>query len=61
MVGIAERLQANDGELEIDQVKLKYETLLQDANFLRACERATATDESVKTRQRLAIEAFKSV
>jgi hypothetical protein len=61
MVGIAERLQEDDTELDINQIKVRYDNLLKNVDFLRACERATATDESVKTRQKLAIEAFQGV
>lgn len=61
MVGIAERLSEDDTELDIDQVRARYDILLKNTDFMKACERATATDESVKTRQKLAIEAFQGV
>lgn len=61
MVGIAERLQEDDSELYINEVKERYDKLLQSSDFMKACERATATEESVKTRQKLAIDAFQGV
>ncbi len=61
MVGIAERIASNPQAVDISAVDVCYDHLLQNSTFMRACERATATDESVKTRQRLAIEAFKGV
>jgi hypothetical protein len=62
VVGIAQRLTNNHKHvLNIAAVSHAYDQLLEDQTFMRACERATATDESVKTRQRLAIAAFESV
>ena len=61
VVGIAERISGSRKAVDISAVDVCYDHLLQDGTFMRACERATATDESVKTRQRLAIAAFKNV
>jgi len=60
MVGIGERLRT---EPKPDSVLVgtAYDKLLQDREFLRACSSATATEESVKTRQRLAIEIFAKI
>lgn len=57
IVGIAARLQATQ-EIGYAQVVSAYEKLLTNQNFTAACFSATATLESVKTRQKLAIEAF---
>ncbi|WP_409191034.1 DUF262 domain-containing protein [Bradyrhizobium sp. RDM4] len=61
IVGIAERLTQSPQVVNLNSVQNAYDKLLQDQNFLKACVSATATVESVKTRQRLAIAAFKSV
>jgi Protein of unknown function DUF262 len=60
-VGIAKRILANNITLNLSAVSAVYERLLENGGFMRACERATADDESVKTRQGLAVEAFQSV
>lgn len=60
MVGIAARLAA--GPISgPDQIRTAYETLLSKRDYLNATARATADEESVKTRIRLAKEAFASV
>lgn len=61
VVGIAERLRANGEVPPSGAVAVAYDKLLQNTEFLSACTSATATDESVKTRQRLAVEAFTGV
>ena len=61
IVGIAERLIQSPQVVNLSSVQNSYDKLLQDQNFLKACVSATATEELVKTRQRLAIAAFKSV
>jgi hypothetical protein len=38
-----------------------YEKLLKDKDFLKACERATAREDTLEARQKLSIAAFKSV
>lgn len=61
MVGVAKRLTENASAPDITKVVAAYDALLADNSFMRVCERATADEESVKTRQKLAINAFKSV
>jgi hypothetical protein len=61
IVGIAERLTQSPEVVNLNMVLSAYDKLLQDQRFMKACVSATATDESVKTRQRLAIGAFMSV
>jgi Protein of unknown function DUF262 len=60
MVGIATRISVQKRFPDIPSVGKAYDKLLSDSKFIRACERATADEESVKTRQSLSIEAFKS-
>lgn len=60
MVGIARRLSAGSIESGED-LRQEYETLLGNSDFQRAYERATADEESVKTRIRLATEGFGGV
>jgi hypothetical protein len=60
MVGIARRLHS--GEIaQPKNLKRAYDELLRDESFQRAIVRATADEESVKTRVKLAVDAFASV
>jgi hypothetical protein len=59
-VGIAERLRNKAQPPDPAKVASEYDKLLQDQDFLGASNSATATEESVRTRQRLAVEAFAS-
>jgi hypothetical protein len=58
MVGIATRIAKTDTLPLVPKVAAAYDALLSDKQFLRACERATADEETVKTRQSLAVKAF---
>jgi hypothetical protein len=61
MVGVATRISVNKKLPDISSVAAAYDKLLGDTKFMRACERATADEESVKTRQSSAVAAFKGV
>jgi hypothetical protein len=56
MVGMARRIAATGGPPP--NATAAYDKLLADKQFRRACERATADEETVKTRQALAVAAF---
>lgn len=58
MLGVARRLQAKSEMPVVDAVAKAYDELIARPEFLRACERATADDETVRLRQALAVEAF---
>lgn len=58
MVGVATRLKNSDTPPEIGKIAAAYDNLLLNKQFDRACGRATADEEAVKTRQTLAIQAF---
>jgi hypothetical protein len=58
VVGVSERLRSAKRP-DIAKIKAEYDILLGNAEFLKASNSATATQESVKTRQRLAIAAFR--
>jgi hypothetical protein len=60
MVGIAKRITANRA-LDSTSVLPSYNTLLANADYRQACERATATEENVRTRLDAAIGAFAAV
>jgi hypothetical protein len=60
MVGMAERFQASVAEPDSQKVEVAYAKLLANQDFRNATERATAREDPVETRQRLAIEAFAS-
>lgn len=60
MVGVATRL-ASSPITSTEQFKAAYTSLLSDADYLAATGRATADEESVKTRLRLAKDAFAKV
>jgi Protein of unknown function DUF262 len=57
-VGIAERIKSAGPSPIPEKVAMAYDNLLLNKEFLKASLSATAFEESVKTRQRLAIEAF---
>jgi hypothetical protein len=61
VVGIAARLTASNDVAAPSKVRNGYDRLLTDQTFMNACNSATATNESVRTRHRLSIDAFKSV
>ena len=60
MIGVALRLQQQPAPTP-QAVAKAYDELLADKVFVRACERATADDETVKSRQALSIAAFAGV
>ncbi len=60
IVGIAARVESSDRVIDLQKIKNGYDRLLTNQTFMNACTSATATYESVRTRQRLAIEAFTS-
>ena len=57
MLGVANRL---DQKMSMSTAEISscYDRLMLDSVFLRACERATAVDESVRIRRTHAIDAF---
>ncbi|WP_119391289.1 GmrSD restriction endonuclease domain-containing protein [Taklimakanibacter lacteus] len=59
-VGIAELL-SHQAKPVVAQITQEYDKLLKNEAFMKACTSATATEEAVKTRQRLAIEAFADI
>ena len=60
MVGIAKRITA-DRPLDAGGILPAYNALLGNADYRQACERATATEENVRTRLDAAIGAFAAV
>lgn len=60
MVGVATRISAGP-MTEPQNMKAAYETLLSNASFLNATTRATADEESVRSRLKLSKEAFATV
>lgn len=60
MVGVARRLQKGLVR-KPEQLRRKYEELLKSPAFMAVSERATADEESVSTRLRLATQAFDQV
>ncbi len=59
-VGIAKRI-TNNRPLDGTRVLTSYNALLGNADYRQACERATATEENVRTRLDAAIAAFAAV
>ncbi len=57
MVGIARRL-ARGPIVDVAELRAAYEALLNNPDFIAVSERATADEESVATRLRLATNAF---
>lgn len=60
MIGLANRLKKK-AALADANVTAAYDALIEDPDFRAACERATADDETVRTRLRLANEAFSGI
>ncbi|MDB5526916.1 MAG: hypothetical protein JWR51_19 [Devosia sp.] len=62
MVGVATRLQKpNEAEPSPEAVAKAYDELIQQPEFRRAWERATADEENVKARMSAAINAFNGI
>ena len=61
MVGISSRLVSGKSAPDPKKFTTAYDKLLKDGDFLKACERATAREDTVQARQKLAIAAFKSI
>ena len=61
MVGVARRVHTDGPVTQPRTLKSPYDSLLKDKSFQRAIGRATADEESVKTRLQLAVDAFASV
>ncbi len=61
LLGVAKRVEGKQAPLTKEAFEAAYDNLLSDRNYLRACERATADEETVGARQRLAIAAFAEV
>lgn len=60
MVGVAKRLEKNR-TIDKDKFIKSYNNLLSNNEFKTACESGTAQEDSVKKRQKLAIDAFRDV
>lgn len=60
MTGLARRLSKKPKPSD-QTISDAYDQLVADADFLAACERATADEETVRTRLRLATEAFAGI
>ena len=60
MTGIAKRLE-DKSPVNHKKLVSAYDKLVEDPEFRAACERATADEETVKTRFRLAVKAFAGV
>jgi hypothetical protein len=58
MIGVAARQEKDSSQPEPKEIAERYDALLQDTAFMRACERATAVEESVRIRRTHAIQAF---
>lgn len=61
MVGLASRFASAKSAPDPTKFTTAYDKLLRDGDFLKACERATAREDTVQARQKLAIAAFKSI
>jgi len=61
MVGLASRFSSSKSAPDAKKFMAAYDKLLRDSDFLKACERATAREDTLDARQKLAITAFKSI
>jgi hypothetical protein len=60
-VGIASRLASEKSAPDPKKFKTAYDKLLVDTDFLKACEQATAREDTLQVRQKLAVAAFKGI
>jgi len=58
MLGVSNRLEQAQLSTTASDIAACYDKLMNDNIFIRACERATAVDESVRIRRTHAIAAF---
>jgi hypothetical protein len=58
MIGLDERLRLGEIKAKPEDVRTRYERLLLNSQYEKSYRRATADEESVSTRMRLAVEAF---
>jgi Protein of unknown function DUF262 len=61
MVGVARRISSSKAKIDTDVLVNCYKNLLKNKDYLLAVERATADEDSVGRRLRLATEAFSEV
>jgi hypothetical protein len=61
MTGLARRLNDIDEVTDYEGLADAYDSLVADDDFLAAVERATADEESVRTRLGKATEAFSDI
>jgi hypothetical protein len=61
MVGLARRLASTKAAPDPKKFMTSYDKLLKNGEFLKACERATAREDTLQARQKLAIAAFKGI
>ena len=61
MVGLSSRLEEVKAAPDPTKFTAAYDKLVKDNKFLKACERATAREDTLEARQKLAIAAFKSI
>jgi hypothetical protein len=58
MLGTAARLSQSGAPATPEEIAKAYDRLLADTVFTRACDRATAVEESVRIRRTHAVKAF---
>lgn len=58
MLGVAARLAQAGAPATPEEIAKAYDHLLADAAFKRACDRATAVEESVRIRRTHAVKVF---
>ncbi len=61
MTGLAHRLATGEPVTDLDSVRNAYEVLIADSDYRQVVERATADEESVRSRLALARAAFADV
>ncbi|MGJ5071577.1 DUF262 domain-containing protein [Bradyrhizobium oligotrophicum] len=61
MVGLSNRFELSKAAPDPKKFVSAYDRLLKNKDFLKACERATAREDTLTARQQLAIGAFKGI
>ena len=61
MIGVTKRLMSNNGEIDKVKLKMQYDWLLAQPDYLSFVESTTSSENSVKGRIEKSIQAFNDI
>jgi len=61
MIGVATRLELNSSKIDIENLKIEYDKLRKDENYITFVSSSTASETSVFGRISMSINAFKNI